>query len=279
MDAILGMSARILIYLFILANLFGTGLGLTLKEIFEPVKEAPYVIKALVINFVLVPFAAFFLAVALGADGILMAGIMIVACCAGEGFLPKLIRMVKGDLARSISFMALAMLSTVIISPFLVPYVIPGLTVSAFSIAQHLVFLMLIPLSLGLALRAAKPSVALAIEPMVLKFSSACLLVAVIPIIVVEYRLIVSAYGTGIYRLALAFTLLNLAIGYLFGGPGKRDRIVQAFGAGARNIAAALLIAGSFSDPKVMTEVLIIGLVMFVVLILSAQLYGKYQKA
>ncbi len=279
MDAILGMSARILIYLFILANLFGTGLGLTLKEIFESVKEIPYVLKALVINFVLVPVAAFFLARALGAGEILTAGVMIIACCAGEGFLPKLIRMAKGDLARSISFMALAMLSTVVLTPFIIPHVIPDVTISPFSIAKHLVFLMLLPLSLGLAIRALKPAAALAIEPIALKFSSACILVAVLPLIVVEYRLIVSAFGTGVYTLALAFTLINLGIGYIFGGPGKKSRTVQSFGAGARNIAAALLVAGSFSDPRVMTTVLIIGLVMFVVLILSAQLYGKLQKA
>ena len=138
---------------------------------------------------------------------------------------------------------------------------------------------MLIPLGLGLGLRALKPAAALVIEPLALKLSSACLLVAVIPIIVVEYPLIVSAFGTGVYRAALAFTLVNLVIGYLFGGPGKKDRTVQSFGAGARNIAAAILIAESLSDPRLTTTVLIIGLVMFVVLILSAQLYGRFQKA
>ena len=278
MDTVIQGAARLCMYTFILTNLFGAGLGLTVREIIEPVRNLASVLKALIVNFILIPAMAYFLAGLLGADPSLKTGILIIACCAGEGFLPKLITIAKGDLAHAISFMALMMISTVIIVPVVLPVVIPGLAISPFSIAQHLVILMLVPLALGLSINAAKPVISKAIEPYVLKISSVSLLAAGILIVVLDYPLIISAWGTGVYKTAALFTLLAVSIGFLLGGPGKKQRTVNGFGSGARNVAAALLIAGSFSEPRIMTTVLISGLVMFAVLILSAFIYGRYQR-
>ena len=276
MKTIIQLLVSLFMYTFILTSLFGAGLGLSIKEIIEPIKDLKIVILSIVSNFVLIPLMAYMISVLFKADPGLHAGLLIIACCAGAPFLPKLITLSKGAIAPAVSFMVLMMVSTVVFAPLILPLAIPGLSVSPFDIAAPLIVLMLLPLALGLYVNAVKPKISSAIQPAMIRISSLSLIIAGIFIVLIDHRLIASAYGTGVYNLTLILTAAALLAGFLFIAPGSSERTVFTLGSGARNIAAALIIAkANFSEPRVTTVVLIGSIVQFVVLFLFAYISGR----
>ena len=92
-----------------------------------------------------------------------------------------------------------------------------------------------------------------------------------------DYKLLASAYGTGLYNFAGLFTILTTLVGFCLSGRSRTDKIIMTFSAGARNIPAALLIAvSSFSDSRIVTVVLVCCLLEFILLSLIAHVCGKY---
>ncbi|MFA6430811.1 MAG: bile acid:sodium symporter [Candidatus Margulisiibacteriota bacterium] len=276
MKPIIQLLVSLFMFTFILTSLFGAGLGLTIREIAEPLKKMKFVFLALIANFILIPAAAYLLSVLLKADPSMQAGLVILACCGGAPFLPKLVGLGKGNIASSIGLMVLLMVSTVIFSPILLPYAIPGLSIDPWAIARPQILLMLLPLAIGLALNAWRPSLAGRLKKIFDRISSMSLIAWLILAIFIDYHLVVSAYGTGVYNLTLLFTLATIVIAYLLGGSSRAERQVMVLGSGTRNIAAALLIAAAnFSDPRVVTVVMIGSLVQFVILFPLAYIQGR----
>ena len=263
-------------YTFILSSLFGAGLGLTVKEIIDPLRKIRLVVLALLANFVLIPILAYMLCVWLKADASMQAGLMLLACCAGAPFLPKLVSLAKGSLAHSIGLMVLLMVVTVGFAPIILTMVIPGLSVDPMAIAKPLIILMLLPLGLGLLIKAIRPEIAVKIGPIVILISNISLLAWLVFALSIDYKLIISAYGTGIYNLTFWFAFGALLIGYIFSSLDRSERVVMTLGAGARNIAAALIIAvANFTEPKVVTVVMIGSLVQFILLFIISRAFGK----
>ena len=151
---------------FVLTSMFGTGLSLTIGQILDPLKDWKLVLLALVANFVLVPALAYVIALALNLDEGLRAGLIILAACAGAPFLPKLATIAKGNLAFSVGLMTLLMVVTVGYAPIALPLLIPGVEVSPWDIARPLVTIMLIPMGVGLAIKAWRPDAADSLAPL-----------------------------------------------------------------------------------------------------------------
>jgi BASS family bile acid:Na+ symporter len=267
-------------FTFILTSLFGAGLGLTIKEVIEPLKRIKLVLLVLIANFLLIPAIAYALSVLLKVDPGLHAGLIIIACCAGAPFLPKLITTAKGNVAYSIGIMVLLMAVTVVFLPIALPLIIPGLSVNPLGIAKPLVLFMLLPLGLGLLVKAGISNLAALIKPFIMKISSFSLIIAGIFALLADYKIFTAAWGTGVYNAMALLTILALLIGYIFGLISQSEKSVMTLGSGARNIAAALIIAATnFSDPRVTTVVLIGSLVQFIILFLLAFCLGKYAPA
>jgi BASS family bile acid:Na+ symporter len=276
MKFVIQLLVGLFMYTFILSSLFGAGLGLTIREIIEPLKRIRLVIQALIANFFLIPVAAYLLSVLLKADPSMQAGLIILACCAGAPFLPKLVILGKGNLAGSIGLMVLLMVATVLLAPIILPFAIPGLSINPWAIAQPLIILMLMPLALGLVVKAWQPKLAGTLKPKIEKVTSLSLIGWIIVALFIDYQIVISAYGTGVYYLTFLFTIATLVISFLLGGSNRSERQVMVLGSGARNIPAALLIAvANFSEPRVVTVVLIGSLVQFIFLFLLAYIQGR----
>ena len=74
---------------FVVASMLGTGLGLTVAQILQPLKNARLVILALLANFVLVPLLAFVITRVIPLDQSLQIGLIVLATTAGAPFLVK----------------------------------------------------------------------------------------------------------------------------------------------------------------------------------------------
>jgi bile acid:Na+ symporter, BASS family len=242
------------------------GAGLTVPQIFEPLRNARLVVLALLANFVLMPLGAFALAKVLWLDEPLGIGLLLLGCAAGAPFLPKLAELAKGNLAFAVGAMVLLMAVTVGYLPIVLPLLLPGVTVDPWKIARSLVLLMLLPLAAGLALKARYEVLARRVKPVLDKISNVSLILLVLLITAANLDKVLQVFGTGILA-GLLFIAWGFGTGWLLGGPDADSRRVMALGTGQRNIAAALVVASqSFSDPKVVVMVIVVAIAGFIIL-------------
>ena len=222
---------------------------------------------ALVANFVVMPLGALALAKVLSLDEPFGVGLLLLGCAAGAPFLPKLAELAKGNLAFAVGAMVLLMVTTVVYLPVVLPLLLPGVTVNAWGIARSLVLLMLLPLAVGLALKARYGDLAARVKPTLDWISNISLILLVCLITAANIDKVLQVFGTGGILAGLLFIALGFATGWLLGGPDADTKRVMALGTGQRNIAAALVVASQgFSDPKVVVMVIVVAIAGLIIL-------------
>ena len=141
------------VIIFAITSMLALGLTFPGKEICGPLQDKKLVVLLLVANFVLVPLLAYFLVYALNLPPGLSIGLVLMAAAAGVPFLPRVVQ-VGGEnyvLAGAISLF-LTVLSVIYI-PFILPALLPGITINLLVIIPALVLFLLVPLGAGLMVR------------------------------------------------------------------------------------------------------------------------------
>src|SRR6476660_1434405 len=162
---ILSKAATVAMLSFVVSSMLAMGAGLTVAKIIEPLRDVRLVVLALLANFALMPLGAFALAKALWLDEQLGVGLLLLGCAAGAPFLPKLAELAKGNLPFAVGAMVLLMVITVAYLPIVLPLLLPGVTVNPVKIAQSLALLMLLPLAIGLFVKARFEATAVRVKP------------------------------------------------------------------------------------------------------------------
>ena len=188
-----------------------------------------------------VRLGAFALAKMLWLDEPFGLGLLLLGCAAGAPFLPKLAELAKGNLAFAVGAMVLLMVVTVGFLPVVLPLLIPGVAVDPWKIARSLVLLMLLPLAVGLALKARYGDLAARVKPALDWISNASLILLVCLITAANIDKVLQVFGTRGILAGLLFIALGFGTGWLLGGPDAGTKRVMALGTGQRNIAAALV--------------------------------------
>ncbi len=264
---LLSKAATVAMLSFVVSSMLAMGAGLTISQILEPLRNARLVVLALLANFVLMPIGALALAKVLWLDEPFGVGLLLLGCAAGAPFLPKLAELAKGNLAFAVGAMVLLMVVTVGYLPVVLPLLLPGVTVDPWRIARSLVLLMLLPLAIGLALKAQYEDMSRRVKPVLDWISNASLILLVLLITAANIDKVLQVFGTRGILAGLLFVALGLGIGWLLGGSDASTKRVMALGTGQRNIAAALVVASqSFSDPKVVVMVIVVAIVGLIIL-------------
>ena len=264
---LLSKAATVAMLSFVVSSMLAMGAGLTVSQIFEPLRNARLVVLALLANFVLMPLGALALAKVLWLDEPFGVGLLVLGCAAGAPFLPKLAEIAKGNLAFAVGAMVLLMVGTVAYLPIVLPLLLPGITVNAWEIARSLLLLMLLPLIIGLALKARYGDLAARVKPVLDWISNVSLILLVCLITAANIDKVLQVFGTRGILAGLLFIALGVGTGWLLGGSSADTKRVMALGTGQRNIAAALVVASqSFSDPKVVVMVIVVAIVGLIVL-------------
>ena len=264
---ILSKAATVAMLSFVVSSMLAMGAGLTVPQIAEPLRNARLVILTLLANFVVMPLGALALAKVLWLDEPLGIGLLLLGCAAGAPFLPKLAELAKGNLAFAVGAMVLLMVVTIGYLPVVLPLLLPGVTVDPWQIARSLLLLMLLPLVIGLALKAYYGDLAARVKPALDWISNVSLILLVCLITAANIDKVLQVFGTRGILAGILFIALGLGTGWLLGGPEADTKRVMALGTGQRNIAAALVVASqSFSDPKVVVMVIVVAIVGLVVL-------------
>jgi bile acid:Na+ symporter, BASS family len=126
---------------------------------------------------------------------------------------------------------------------------------------------MLLPLIIGLVLKARYGDLAAQVKPVVDWISNVSLLLLIALITAANIDKVLQVFGTLGILAGLLFIALGFVTGWLLGGPNTDTKRVMALGTGQRNIAAALVVASqSFSDPKVVVMVIVVAIAGLIVL-------------
>jgi BASS family bile acid:Na+ symporter len=276
MSEILQTLASLSVLVFVVSSMLAMGLSLTIRQVFNPLKDVMLVIKALVANFVLVPVLAWLVTLILPLSEAQSIGLILLATAAGAPFLPKLVQAAKGNLAFSVGLMVLLMVVTVVYVPVVLPLLLPGVAVNPLDIASSLVVLMLIPLAAGLFVKARYGDIAASLQPVMAQTSNTALMLLMVLMLVLNFDSLISVIGTGAILALLLFIILSFVIGFFLGGPAKDTKAVMGLGTAQRNVSAALVVgAQNFGDPDVVTMLIVGALLMLVVLMIAGGELGK----
>lgn len=273
---ILGVVLKVSLLVFVVSSMLAMGLNLTVRQIVDPLRSVCLLLIALAANFVAVPLIGWGIGELLSLDEGLAIGLTIMAA-AGAPFLPKLATAAQGDLALSVGMMVLLMVVTVAYMPLVLPLLISGVEVDPVAIAPSLIFLMLLPLAIGLLVRARYESTAAGLQPLMTQTSSVAIAVPLAARVIVNFDDIVELIGTGGFAAILLFLAAAGAIGFVGGGSDPGTRSVLGPGAAQRNLSAALVVGGqNFADtPGMLTFIIVAGIVGLMVLLPVAGETGR----
>jgi BASS family bile acid:Na+ symporter len=262
---------------FIVGSMLSMGASLTMKQITAPLKNTKLVILALAANFVLAPVLGVALTKLFQLETGLTTGLILVSVVAGAPFLPKLAETARGDIAFSVGLMVLLMVVSIIFAPIVLPLLLPGVAVSAWAIAKPLIFMMLIPLAIGLFLKARYSETAGHLQPIFAQISNISLALMFILMLVLNWSTLMGAFGTKAFIAAIIFVVVLFVAGYFMGGSDSGNRSVMGLGTAQRNLGAAMAIAGAnfASDHNVIVMIIVVAVIGLVLLMVTAGELGK----
>jgi predicted Na+-dependent transporter len=275
-NELLTIVAQVSGLLGIVASMLAMGLGLTMAQIIQPLKSVRLVVLILLANFVLVPLLAYGITWIIPLEDSLKIGLLILACCAGAPFLILETQGAKGNLAVAVGVMTLLMVVTIFYLPVVLPLLLTGIEVDAWSIAKSLIVLMLIPLILGLLIKAHAPDTAKNWQPTMNKIGSLGILILLVVGLGLNAANVISLIGTRGFLALLLFIAGSLLIGLVVGGRDRGVRNVTMLGTAQRNVSAALVVTlQNFTDTNAVPFVLVASILLPLLLIPIARMLGR----
>lgn len=267
---------NLLVTVTLIEMMIGIGLGVTLGEVINVVRNQRLLIRAALANYVCVPAAAVALLLVQRVQPMTATGFLIAAVCPGAPYGPPLTALAKGNVASSVGLMVVLAGSSAIFAPLLLGFLLPwmggggSLSIDVGRMVVTLLVTQLLPLCVGLVLRQWRPNLAARLlKPA--NHISAVLNVSVIGLILATQLQTVFAIRPSGLLAMLALVLAAFVAGWVLSVPGRGNRRAMAITTSVRNVGVSLVIAtASFSGTPAVTATLTFALFQTVVMALVA---------
>lgn len=155
MDEIIQKIIGVTVIIFMVGNLLEVGLRLKLEEALAALRNVRFVSLALLWCFVLGPALAVLLTKIIPLSEPFALGLVLLGMVPCSPAIPVMMKKSGGSLAYMSAFMVIAYVGTVLLMPFMVPWLAKGFTADPWTIAKPLLFFIAMPLILGTAVRRA----------------------------------------------------------------------------------------------------------------------------
>ena len=236
----LQLILKITLVIFMVGNLLDMGLRLKLSEAWAGLRNSRFVFFSLLWGFVICPALAWLLAHFIPIAHPYAIGMVLLGMTPCAPFLPPMVERARGDMGYTAAFMLLASVVTVVYMPLTVPFMVKGLSASAWTIAKPLLFLLLVPLAIGIAIHHHSGPLAAKLHPPVKKFTGLDTILMLILCVVVYGKEFLGAVGSyAIGTQILFFSFAAVAPFFLSFGLPQGQRSVLALGMATRNLGAA----------------------------------------
>ena len=233
--------------------MLGLGLGLTIDDFKRVVVYPKAVIVGLVCQMVLLPGAAYAVAKVARLPPELAVGLMLLAASPGGATANLFSHLAKGDVALNITLTAVNSILSLFTLPFivnfgLVAFMGEGKAIPLqFGKVMQVFAIVLVPVAIGMLVRAKKPSVAAGLEKPV-RILSAVFLVIIVLAAVLKERAHLVEYFKLVGLPALVFNVASMLVGYfvpLLVRLPRRQAIAIGMEIGIHNGTLAIAIASS----------------------------------
>ena len=263
------------ILVLVVTSMTAVGMSYSVTRIIAPLRDARLVLVTLSANFVLMPLASLGLAAALRLDEPLAEGLLLLGMASGAPLIPNLVALAKGSLPLAVGIMILLTAGTLVYLPLILPLFLPGVTVGSLSVARPLLLFMLLPLAIGILLKAYREDLAALVKPLLDAISN----VSQVPIVALIFLLnidkVLHIFGSRGIMAAVLLTILGVGVGCLVGGANADARRVLALSTGTRNFTVALVLASqSFDDPRVEIMVIVAAVIGLLIVLPVCWIWG-----
>lgn len=249
---------------FVLCTMAGVGLLLQVDQILQVLRERRQLGLTLLANFVVLPTLAWWVCRSLNLDVSIQAALLLATTAPGSPTLLRLNAVARGDQALAVGQFVLLAVLTVVFQPLVLPWLLQGVQVSSLDIVRSLGLTVLVPLVLGLLVRAHKPTWAERGRRVLDKIGSLSALLVLILFPVLYLEAMVSVLRQGALVALLLYMPLALGAGWLLGSlstPAYRRVLTLSCGQGSMGVAFVSA-ASNFKDPSV-------GIMLIVMLFLT----------
>jgi len=262
MRPIFAEAAGISTIVFAISSMLAVGLAYRVRTVIGPLLDVRAVFRALVANFVLVPLLAVGIERLIPMDPPIALGLFLLAGSAGAPFLIKLASAARADVALSASLLMLLVPATVVFLPFYVPLAMnhPALRAveyvpsSVLAIGLPLLSTLMLPILIGLVVRAVAPGWAGRLVPIGGRLASIALVGVIVSSFAANLHHLLQLLRSGALAAGVLLILGAFLAGYLL--PHRERSSVLGLGTAQRNIAGAMVIASQdFRDPDVLLMV------------------------
>ena len=232
---------NVTIVIFMVGNLLEVGLRLNVTEALAALRNVRFLVTSLLWCFVLGPALAVLLTKVIPLGEPFALGLILLGMAPCSPAIPVMMRKSGGSLAYMSAFMLIAYAGTVVLMPFMVPWLAKGFSADPWVIAKPLLFFIAIPLVIGAVIHSAKETFAEKAARIVKKVTGLSTIILCAVLLWVYRADIFSAVGT--YAIAtqiLCYALLGFA-SYLLGfGLSYEQKAPMVLGICTRNVGPAL---------------------------------------
>lgn len=270
MEPGLFITAMLPLSLFIIMS--SLGLALTTAD-FRRVAVYPRGAAIGLVNLLLLsPLLAFVLAKAFGLTAALAVGMVLLGASPGGTTANMLTHLARGDTALSITMTAISSLAAIITTPLFLSLASAHFAAQDAALQLHMgpiivkiLFITLVPLSLGMVLRAWVPAFALRIEPTAKKIATGFFVLVVAAVLISEHDEI-SKHILVIGPAVLALNVLAMTLSYQIARVTKLDNrqaTAIAIELGVHNTTLAMAV-GAMVAPALVVPAAVYGVFMFI---------------
>ena len=241
---------NITVVVFTVANLMAGGLECDLKVALKWLRSPRLLVPSLLWGWVVGPALAWLIIKLLPLSVGHAAGLMLCSLAPIAPFLPLAAMKARGDMTFTGAYILLGTVVTVVLMPVMAPLLIEGLTLRAWPLAKPLILLVLVPLLIGIAIRAYWAPVAATIFPWVKKTGGIFLLLCLGTCLWIYGNEMLSTVGSFAPGAWVVFMIVMAVVPYVIGfGLEQRQRSVMALGQSSRNISAGFVAFFGITNP------------------------------
>ena len=241
MAEIVRVILNISILFFMVGSLAGMGLELSVGEALVALRNVRFIVMTVVWGWVLCPSFAYLLARIIPMEQPYGIGLILLGMTPCAPFTPMMVRKARGDLGYAGALMLLAAIGTVAFMPFAVPWMVAGLKADAWVVGKPLLFFVLVPLLVGMAVRGLVAGTASRLYPLVKRATNISTLVMIVAIELAYGEGFISAIGSYAIGTQILFVgVVTLATYKLGFGLKEEQRSVLSIGMCTRNLGVAI---------------------------------------
>jgi bile acid:Na+ symporter, BASS family len=282
---IMAKALNILAIVTLVEMMIYIGLGTSVSDVVNAVKNWRLVARGILANYILFPALTIGLLLLFRAQPLVAVGFMILAVCPAGPYGAAYTAIAKGNAGAAAGLMIVLAGLSPLLSPALLRVLMPLVSdsetarVDVTKIVATLLLGQILPLMAGLAVQHWRPRLELRLRGPAEKGTKLLNAAFLVLVIYVQFRSLLAIRLLGLLGM-LILLVGSVAIGWLAGGPGGETRKAMALTTAVRNNGVGMVIAtGSFAGTDAVTAAAVYGMVGVLAALGFAVGWGRWMSA